>query len=77
MTNQEFLALAVMESDLQKVKNVLEAYENLFGEGKSWQIVTETFLYDINPSTMLISINDNTVLERYFRPFFQFAMKEV
>ena len=31
MTNQEFLAVAVMEGNVEKVKNVLMAYHDLFG----------------------------------------------
>ena len=47
MTNQEFLAVAVMEGDLEKVKNVMNAYEDLFQE-QSFQVVAK-FLYEINP----------------------------
>ena len=47
MTNQEFLAVAVMEGNLEKVKNVLMAYDDLFGT-ESFQVVTK-FLYEINP----------------------------
>ena len=47
MSNQEFLAVAVMEGDLEKVKNVLNAYSDLFGT-ESFHVVTK-FLYEINP----------------------------
>ena len=47
MTNQEFLAVAVMEGNVEKVKNVLTAYHDLFG-ADSFQVVIK-FLYEINP----------------------------
>ena len=50
MTNQEFLAVAVMEGNLEKVKNVLTAYNDLFGS-EGFQVVTK-FLYEINPRSV-------------------------
>ena len=47
MSNQEFLAVAVMEGDLEKVKNVLTAYDELFGT-ESFHVISK-FLYEINP----------------------------
>ena len=47
MSNQEFLAVAVMEGDLEKVKNVLTAYDDLFGT-ESFHVISK-FFYEINP----------------------------
>ena len=45
MTNQEFLAVGIMEGNLEKVKHVLKAYDQLFGS-HSFHI-TNNFLYEI------------------------------
>ena len=52
MTNQEFLAVGIMEGNLEKVKHVLKAYDQLYG-GKSFQI-TINFLYSISERYGLI-----------------------
>lgn len=58
MTNQDFLALAVIQGDLQKVKNVINAYEGLFAD-KAFSVITK-FTYEINPNTMMVSCTDPT-----------------
>lgn len=57
MTNQEFLALAVIEGNLENVLTVIKAYDELFGD-RGFEIIIKKFLYDIQPETMLVSLTD-------------------
>ena len=54
VSNQDFLALAVIEGNLGKVQSVVEAYTTLLGIDRGFQVVLG-FLYDVNPRTMLVS----------------------
>ena len=46
MTNQEFLALAVIEGNLENALNIIKAYDELFGD-RGFEILVKKFLYDI------------------------------
>lgn len=48
VSNQDFLALAVMEGHLEKVQSVVDAYTSLFGVVSGFEVVMR-FLYDVNP----------------------------
>ena len=57
MTNQEFLALAVIEGNLENVITVIKAYDELFGD-QGFEVILKKFLYDVQPETMLVSLTD-------------------
>mgnify|MGYP006888786955 CR=1 FL=1 len=42
MTNQEFLALAVIEGNLENVLTVIKAYDELFGD-RGFEIIIKKF----------------------------------
>ena len=60
MTNQEFLALAVIEGNLENVLTVIKAYDELFGD-RGFEIIIKKFLYDIQPETMLVSLTNEDI----------------
>lgn len=66
MTNQDFLALAVIQGDIQKVKNVINAYEGVFAD-KAFSVISK-FTYEINPSTMMVSCADEDFYDEQLPP---------
>jgi hypothetical protein len=47
VSNQDFLALAIVDGNLKKVKSVVDAYTSLFGVNRGFDVVI-SFRYNLN-----------------------------